>query len=74
MTKYDMSLVMADAFDLPASHIQPDSQPSSGAKRPYNAHLGSGRLEQFGICHRRPFKQAIKDCLAPFFQKGNVQS
>ena len=74
MTKYDMAIAMAEIFNLPTSHIIPDKQPSGGAKRPYDAHLDSSRLEKLGICVRTPFKVALEPCLRPFsgIDKGDT--
>lgn len=66
MTKYEMCVVMADVFNLPKDHIKPDSTPTSGAVRPYNAHLHSGRLEDLGIGKRRSYKDGITEVLRPF--------
>ena len=66
MTKYDMSLVMADLFDLPSSHIVADTKPSTGAPRPFDCHLDSSRLEDLGATERTPFKEAVKEVLQKF--------
>ena len=63
MTKYDMAIAMAEAFNIPSGRIVADKSDSGGAKRPFDAHLDSARLVDLGICHRRPFKDAIKECL-----------
>ena len=74
MTKYDMAIAMAEIYDLPTSHIVADKKPSAGAKRPYDAHLDSSRLEKLGICVRTPFKEGIEPCLRPFSGKGKSDS
>ena len=66
MTKYDMCIQMAEIFGLPTSHIVPDRTPSSGAVRPYNAHLDSSRVEALGIQRRVSFKEGAKNVLEPF--------
>ncbi|ELU01859.1 hypothetical protein CAPTEDRAFT_100199 [Capitella teleta] len=66
MTKYDMCLVMADVFNLPKDHIKPDRTPTTGAVRPYNAHLDSSRLEDLGIGQRRTFKEGAYQVFKPF--------
>ena len=68
MTKYDMAKAMAEAFDIPTARIVADKTDSGGAKRPFDAHLDSSRLVDLGICHRRPFKEAIKECLRPHYK------
>lgn len=68
MTKYDMAVAMAEVFNLSTSHIQPETSDSGGAKRPYDAHLDCAKLEKLGICHRKTFKNAIKECLDPFMK------
>lgn len=68
MTKYDMVMGMADVFNLPTNHIKANKNPSGGAKRPYDAHLDSERLEKLGLGKRTPFKIAIKECLMPFLK------
>ena len=67
MTKYTMAVKMAKAFGLSTSHIKPDATDTGGATRPFDAHLDSTRLENLGVCHRRPFEVAIKDCLGQFY-------
>ena len=49
MTKYDMCLTMAKAFNLPTSHIIADKNQSSGTKRPYDAHMDQTRIQALGI-------------------------
>ena len=65
MTKYDMAVAMAEAFGLPTSHIKADSSDAGGATRPYDAHLNPTKVEKLGICHRKKFKDAVKECLKP---------
>lgn len=69
MTKYDMAVAMAKAFDLPTEHIKGDNQPSGGSIRPYNAKLDCSRLDAMGIGRRTPFSKCIKGILQPFFKK-----
>ena len=66
MTKYDMAIAMAAAFDIPTQHIIGDLTPSQGTKRPYDAHIDPARIEQLGICKRTPFKEGIVPVLSPF--------
>ena len=69
MTKYKMAVTMAEVFGLSTSHIKPDTTDSGGTTRPYDAHLDSTKLEKLGICHRRPFESAIKECLKRFLRR-----
>ncbi|CAM9442454.1 unnamed protein product [Lampetra fluviatilis] len=67
MTKYEMACAMADAFNLPSSHLRPvRSEPPSGASRPHNAQLDTSLLESLGVGQRTPFRQGIHECLWPF--------
>ena len=67
MTKYDMAIAMANVFGLETDHIIADKTVSTGAPRPYNAHLSSDRLEAMGIkSNQIPFKQGIKSALQPY--------
>ena len=70
MTKYDIAVTMAEAFNLPTSHIEADNRPSTGAKRPYNAHIDASRIEKLGICHRTPFAKGVKACLEKFMESS----
>ena len=67
MTKYEMTVAIGSAFDLPVNHILPDnSMPSeSSVKRPYDTHLASDRLEAVGIGRRTLFHDGIVECLKP---------
>lgn len=69
MTKYDMAVVMATSLGIPTSHIEADKNPSVGAPRPYNAHLGCERVESLGFGRRTPFKDGIEPVLSPFTGK-----
>ncbi|XP_071023116.1 methionine adenosyltransferase 2 subunit beta isoform X3 [Oncorhynchus clarkii lewisi] len=69
MTKYEMACVIADAFNLPSSHLIPmTEQPAgAGAQRPQNARLECSRLELLGLgVEPIPFKTAVRDSLWPF--------
>ncbi len=69
MTKYDMAVAMAEACGISKEHLKPDTSDSGGTTRPYDAHLEPNKLDKLGICHRRPFKDAIKECLEPLREK-----
>uniref|UniRef100_S4RXI3 Methionine adenosyltransferase 2 subunit beta n=1 Tax=Petromyzon marinus TaxID=7757 RepID=S4RXI3_PETMA len=66
MTKYEMACAMADAFNLPSSHLRPVEEPPSGVPRPHDAHLDTSLLESLGVGQRTPFRQGIHECLWPF--------
>lgn len=69
MTKYEMACAIADAFNLPSSHLIPmTEQPAgAGAQRPQNAQLECSRLELLGFgVEPIPFKTAVRDSLWPF--------
>ncbi|XP_062392760.1 methionine adenosyltransferase 2 subunit beta isoform X1 [Sardina pilchardus] len=71
MTKYEITCAIADAFNLPSSHLIPlTEQPAgAGAQRPQNAQLECSRLELLGLSvEPTPFKMAIRDVLWPFLQ------
>lgn len=69
MSKYEMACAIAEAFNLPRSHLIPlTEQPAgAGAQRPQNAQLECSRLELLGLSATpTPFKTAIRNCLWPF--------
>ncbi|KAG3265334.1 methionine adenosyltransferase 2 subunit beta isoform X2 [Ictidomys tridecemlineatus] len=67
MTKYEMACAIADAFNLPSSHLRPiTDSPVIGAQRPHNAQLDCSKLETLGIGQRTPFRIGIKESLWPF--------
>lgn len=67
MTKYDMAVAMAKAFNLPTDHIIADKNPSGGAPRPYDAHLSTSRVNALGISQSSKFSVEIKPVLEKFF-------
>ncbi|XP_077122089.1 methionine adenosyltransferase 2 subunit beta isoform X1 [Ranitomeya variabilis] len=67
MTKYEIACAMADAFNLPSSHLRPISEePVGAAPRPWNPQLDCSRLEALGIGQRTPFRVGIRESLWPF--------
>ncbi|XP_037762789.2 methionine adenosyltransferase 2 subunit beta [Chelonia mydas] len=67
MTKYEMACTIADAFNLPSSHLRPiTDSPVVGALRPRNAQLDCSKLEMLGIGQRTPFRVGIRESLWPF--------
>nr|XP_043898973.1 methionine adenosyltransferase 2 subunit beta isoform X1 [Solea senegalensis]XP_043898974.1 methionine adenosyltransferase 2 subunit beta isoform X1 [Solea senegalensis] len=69
MTKYEMAVAIAEAFNLPSNHLIPlTEQPAAAAAlRPINSRLNCSRLELLNLSiATRPFASAIVDCLWPF--------
>ncbi|KAM9788483.1 methionine adenosyltransferase 2 subunit beta isoform 1-T1 [Neosynchiropus ocellatus] len=68
MTKYEMAVAIAQAFNLSSNHLIPlTEQPAGSAPRPANSHLDCSRLELLDLSvEPRPFTSAISDCLWPF--------
>ncbi|XP_041657003.1 methionine adenosyltransferase 2 subunit beta isoform X1 [Cheilinus undulatus] len=69
MTKYEMAVSIAQAFNLPSHHLIPlTEQPAAAAAlRPMNSQLNCSRLELLGLSVTpRPFTSAITDALWPF--------
>ncbi|XP_027886184.1 methionine adenosyltransferase 2 subunit beta isoform X1 [Xiphophorus couchianus] len=68
MTKYEMAVAMAQAFNLPSNHLVPlTEQPAGSAPRPINSQLNCSRLEQLSLSvEPRAFSVAISECLWPF--------
>ncbi|XP_074528783.1 methionine adenosyltransferase 2 subunit beta isoform X1 [Halichoeres trimaculatus] len=69
MTKYEMAVSMAQAFNLPSHHLIPlTEQPAAAAAlRPMNSQLNCSRLELLDLSVTpRPFASAITDALWPF--------
>nr|XP_033783637.1 methionine adenosyltransferase 2 subunit beta [Geotrypetes seraphini] len=67
MTKYEIACAMADAFNLPSSHLRPLADGLVvGVLRPKNAQLDCSRLENLGIGQRTPFQTGIRESLWPF--------
>ncbi|XP_026213452.1 methionine adenosyltransferase 2 subunit beta isoform X2 [Anabas testudineus] len=68
MTKYEMAVSIAQAFNLPSNHLIPLTEQVAGsAPRPINSQLNCSRLELLNLSvEPRPFTIAISDCLWPF--------
>ena len=66
LTKYQMSVAMAEMFGLPSSHLIPVREPSGGAPRPYDCQLDCSRTNDMFPLKRKQFRVAIKDVLQPF--------
>ncbi|KAM9312561.1 methionine adenosyltransferase 2 subunit beta [Gastrophryne carolinensis] len=70
MTKYEMACAMADAFNLPSSHLRPiTDEPVGATPRPWNPKLDCSKLEGLGIGQRTPFRIAIKESIWPFLEE-----
>ncbi|XP_066447226.1 methionine adenosyltransferase 2 subunit beta isoform X2 [Eleutherodactylus coqui] len=67
MTKYEIACAMADAFNLPCSHLRPVAdEPAGLTPRPWNPQLDCSKLESLGIGQRTPFRAGIRESLWPF--------
>ena len=67
MTKYDISLVFANAIGFAPAQLVPDATPpSSAAPRPRDCHLDSSLLESLGMGRRTPFATAVPRILKGF--------
>ena len=68
-TKYELAKMMAKITGADASHIQPDSNPPSGAPRPQNTQLNCEKTwEVLGIAPFKfiPLHDGLQGALAPF--------
>ncbi|XP_068600865.1 methionine adenosyltransferase 2 subunit beta isoform X2 [Brachionichthys hirsutus] len=69
MTKYEMAVAIAQAFQLPSNHLIPltEQVAAAAALRPANSRLNCSRLELLNLSvEPRPFTSAVTDCLWPF--------
>ncbi|XP_054586999.2 methionine adenosyltransferase 2 subunit beta isoform X1 [Nothobranchius furzeri] len=68
MTKYEMAVAMAQAFNLPSNHLIPRTELSADmTSRPMNSQLNCSRLELLNLSvEPQAFTAAITDCLWPF--------
>lgn len=68
MTKYEMGVAIAEAFNLPTDHLIPlTEQPAGSALRPINSQLNCSRLEVLNLSvEPKPFRSSIRDSLWPF--------
>ncbi|XP_028331227.1 methionine adenosyltransferase 2 subunit beta [Gouania willdenowi] len=69
MTKYQMGVAMAQAFDLPSNHLIPlTEQPAAAsAHRPINSQLNCSRLQLLNLgIEPTTFSSSIVECLWPF--------
>ncbi|KAG8579031.1 hypothetical protein GDO81_010689 [Engystomops pustulosus] len=74
MTKYEIACAMADAFNLPCSHLRPiTDEPVGATPRPWNPQLDCSRLEALGIGQRTPFRAGIRESLWPFLVEKKWQ-
>ncbi|KAG7273461.1 hypothetical protein CRUP_032709, partial [Coryphaenoides rupestris] len=56
MTKYQMAVAMATAFNLPSTHLIPLTEAPPGVSRPENCQLDCSRLQLLGLAvEPRPF-------------------
>lgn len=66
LTKYGMTKIISEVFNLPMDHITADPTPSHTAARPHNTQLCRGRLESLGIGHHTPFRAGIRRSFCKF--------
>jgi len=72
MTKYEMTMAIADAFEMDVSHVEADTSAAkaamttTAAKRPQDATLACERLEKLDITWTSNFREEIKTVLASF--------
>lgn len=69
MTKYEMSLQIAEMFKLPTSQVKPDVDQVSSTTRPFDTELDRSRLIQLGFGKHTPFSEGARDALKPWVQK-----
>lgn len=69
MTKYEMTLKMAEVFKLPHSHVKPDTTQVPSTTRPFDTELDRSRLVQLGFGKHTPFSEGVRDALTPWVQK-----
>ena len=72
MTKYGMVQTIANVFQLPMKHINPDPNPSQGASRPHNAQLSNAKLENLNIGKHTPFAEGIKSTLEEWVKRHSA--
>ncbi|EDV25057.1 uncharacterized protein TRIADDRAFT_25365 [Trichoplax adhaerens] len=66
LTKYQMTKIMAEVFNLDFSHIKPASEPPTGAKRSNNSQLDCSDLMKLNFGRHTPFRVGIQECLRNF--------
>uniref|UniRef100_UPI00358F0A99 methionine adenosyltransferase 2 subunit beta n=1 Tax=Myxine glutinosa TaxID=7769 RepID=UPI00358F0A99 len=67
MTKYEIGCAMADAFNLPSSHLRAViEEPTGNVQRPRNATLDFSALEVLGIGKHTPLRIGLRKALWPF--------
>jgi dTDP-4-dehydrorhamnose reductase len=66
-TKFEMVSIMARAFGIDASFVEPDPEPPRGAPRPKDCRLDTSLIEALGYAPHVAFERGIHDVLAPFF-------
>ncbi|EDV24612.1 uncharacterized protein TRIADDRAFT_25402 [Trichoplax adhaerens] len=66
LTKYQMALKIAKAFNIDYKHLVAVNKPSPGAKRPYNSHLDISTLTQLNFGQQTSFQDGIMISLSKF--------
>ena len=65
-TKFDITKIIAELFDLPSGHLVGNKEPSAGAKRSVNSQLDCSDLKALGFGKTTPFRVGIKQELQQF--------
>lgn len=65
-TKFTITKIMAELFNLPSDHLVGNKEPSAGAKRPVNCQLDCSDLKVLGFGKTTPFRVGIKQELQQF--------
>ena len=66
LTKFAITKIMAELFNLPSDHLIGNKEPSAGAKRPVNCQLDCSDLKALGFGKTTPFRVGIKQELQQF--------
>lgn len=66
MTKYEMTLQIAEMFQLPTSQVKPEVNQVSSTTRPFDTELDRSRLLKLGFGKHTPFSEGARDALKPW--------
>lgn len=65
LTKYEMSLIMAEACGCSSDHLIPDSEATGSAPRPHNCQLDDSLLMSLVDVDKRSFRETIGELIEP---------